>query len=65
MNSTKVWCKWILHLWTLKTLKHLNLADKVNLKKSDNMLLYQILLCTTDGTIKESHAKAINLKYHL
>ena len=28
----------------------LNLADKINLKRS-NMLLYQILVCTTHGKI--------------
>ena len=29
------------------------------------MFLYQILVCTTHGKHKESHAKTINVKYQL
>ena len=42
----------------------LNLAHKINLKRSD-MLLYQILVSTTNGKIYKSHTETINLKYHL
>ena len=41
-----------------------NLADKINLNRSDNMLLYQILVCTIRTYIK-THTKTINLKYKL
>ena len=41
----------------------LNLAYKINLKRSD-MLLYQILVCTTDGKIQKNHTET-NLKYQL
>ena len=40
----------------------LNLADKINVKRSDNMLRYQILVCATTGKIEQSHMKTINLK---
>ena len=43
----------------------LNLLDKINLKRIDKMLLYQILLFTIHGKIEKSLTKIINLKYQL
>ena len=41
----------------------LNLTDKINLKRSDEMLLYQTLAFTKHGKILKSHTKIIKLKY--
>ena len=41
----------------------LNLSDKINLKRSDEMLLYQTLAFTKHGKILKSHTKIIKLKY--
>ena len=41
----------------------LNLADKINLKRGDEMLLYQTLAFTKHGKILKSHTKIIKLKY--
>ena len=41
----------------------LNLADKINLKRGDEMLLYQTLAFTKHGKILRSHTKIIKLKY--
>ena len=57
MNSKNVWISDPHRL-------SLNLADKINLKRSD-MLLYQILTFTIHGKIKKSHTKIISLKYQL
>ena len=40
-----------------------NPFDKINLKRSDSMLLHQILLVTLYGEIQKIHTKIINLKY--
>ena len=40
----------------------LNLSDKINVKRSDNMLRYQTLVCAITGKIEQSHMKTINLK---
>ena len=40
----------------------LNLTDKIDLL---NILLYQILACTTHGKYKKSHMRTINSKYQL
>ena len=37
----------------------LKLIDKINLKSSNKLLLYQFLACT----IQKSHIRTINLKY--
>ena len=41
----------------------LNLTDKINLKRSNEMLLYQTLAFTKHGKILKSHTKIIKLKY--
>ena len=43
----------------------LYLADKINLRKAINMLLYQTLAFIINGKIKKSHTKIINLKYEV
>ena len=43
----------------------LYLADKINLKKAINMLLYQTLSFIINRKIKKSHTKIINLKYQV
>ena len=39
----------------------LNLSDKINLKRSDKLLLYQILAFAIHGKIKKNYAKTMNL----
>ena len=43
----------------------LNLTDKIDLKRSINMLHYQTLAFTIHGKVQNSHTKIINLKYQL
>ena len=43
----------------------LNLSDKVNLKRKDNIRLYQILASTMHGKKLKSHTKTIDLIYQL
>ena len=43
----------------------LNLLNKTNLKRSENMLLYQTLAFTIHEKIRKSHTKIMNLKCQL
>ena len=43
----------------------LNLLEKIDLKISDNMLLFQILAYNIHGKIKKSYTKILNLKFQL
>ena len=43
----------------------LNLTDKIDLRRKNNILIYQILVFTTHGKIRKSHTRIINLKYQL
>ena len=41
----------------------LNISDKINLKRSDKYVAYQILAFTSHWQIQKNHTKTINLKY--
>ena len=43
----------------------LKLADKLDLRRGQKLLLYQILVFTIYGKIKKAHIRIINLKYLL
>ena len=43
----------------------LKLADKLDLRRGQKLLLYQILVFTIHGKIKKAHIRIINLKYLL
>ena len=43
----------------------LNLTDKIDLRRKNNILIYQILVFTTHGKIRKRHTRIINLKYQL
>ena len=43
----------------------LKLADKLDLRRGQKLLLYQILVFTIHGKIKKAHIRIINLKYPL
>ena len=43
----------------------LNLIDKIDLRRKDKILLYQIFIFTIHGKLLQSHIKIIDLKYQL
>ena len=43
----------------------LNLTDKIDLRRKDKYILYQILVFNIHGKILKSHIRIINLQYQL
>ena len=50
---------------TFANLTLLNLTDKIDLRRGEKVLLYQVLVFTLHGKTQKAHAAIINLKYQL